>query len=90
MNDPEEVRRPFTNRLGRASTNIKRLAQENSELALERLAQLIFSGNNCAALGAVRSILERADGRVPVGTPKHLKAKLDRGIRLTIKRFKEA
>ncbi|HSN17228.1 MAG TPA: hypothetical protein VLV87_03380, partial [Gammaproteobacteria bacterium] len=60
MDHDDEIRRAFLDRRGRPSTNIRQLARDNRELALERLVQLMFSGNDCAALGAVRSVLERS------------------------------
>lgn len=85
----EEIRRAFLVRRGRPSTNVRKLARDNRELALELLVQLMFSGNDCAALGAARSVLERSDGRVPVGTPSYMRKRLDEGIQLTIRQFKE-
>jgi hypothetical protein len=70
-------------------THVAQLARDHSEAALQKLVQLLESPNDCIAFGAVRVLLERGLGRVPAGTPEHMKPQPDPGLTVKITRFKE-
>lgn len=51
---------------GRPWTNLKKLAQDHTEVALEKLVELAQCDNACVAFGASKLLIERGYGRLPL------------------------
>jgi len=48
------------------SRAVRALARQNTARAMARLVELMESNNHCVAVAAVKAVLERSDGKVPV------------------------
>ena len=51
--------------VGRPWTNVRALARQHSEEALNELVKLMYDPNKCVAVAAQRAVLDRANGKVP-------------------------